>query len=180
MRTIICSIVFLFFAHQSVAPLNAQSPSSSISPEKSAVRFSTRADGTLTDNATGLMWIADPHGLAGNMQPHTWDEAIKFCEKLDYAHKSDWRLPTVTELLTLVDYGQKDSALPKLSPFRGVPRSNAYWTGTSFAHNQLNAWIVDLKFGAAEYVTPKSVGCYVLAVRGQIKSCEQAVNGNPH
>jgi Protein of unknown function (DUF1566) len=180
MKTIICSIVLLYVSYQATESLHAMSPSSSRSSEKYGVRFTANTDGTLTDNSTGLMWIADPHDLTGNMQPHTWDEAIKFCEKLDYAHKSDWRLPTIIELLTLVDYEQKESALPELSSFRGVPRSNAYWTITSFAHNQLNAWIVDLKFGAAKYTNPKSAGCYVLPVRGQIKKSEQGTNGNLH
>lgn len=58
--------------------------------------------GTITDNATGLMWAQDDSGQALN-----WEEALAYVEAqnaANYLGYSDWRLPNVKELQSIVDY----------------------------------------------------------------------------
>ena len=63
------------------------------------VRLSAQAgyidngDGTVTDNGTGLMWQQ-----ATAPGTYTWEQALVYCENLDLANHTDWRLPTVKEL----------------------------------------------------------------------------------
>jgi hypothetical protein len=96
--------------------------------------FVDNSDGTITDNATGLMWAQDDSGseftegfdytsldfsdadgdgllvaadadMAGAM---TWEEALNWVQALneaEYLGYSDWRLPDVKELHSLMDYG---------------------------------------------------------------------------
>jgi len=70
--------------------------------------FHDNGDGTVSDSATGLMWAKydSGHGL-------NWEEALGFCENFHQAGYNDWRLPTIKELNSIVDYnkGQNDAAI---------------------------------------------------------------------
>lgn len=70
--------------------------------------FADNGNGTITDNATGLTWLQQDSGgfksgTKGNGSLN-WQEALAWCESLDYAGTSDWRLPNAKELQSLVDY----------------------------------------------------------------------------
>lgn len=54
----------------------------------------------IRDNLTGLIWAKDTN-IGGTMN---WSNAIVYCESLVYGGTNDWRLPTIKELYTLVDY----------------------------------------------------------------------------
>lgn len=51
---------------------------------------------TWTDTASGLTWPTSDPG------PLSWVDAQTYCAELDLAGHSDWRLPTISELRTLV------------------------------------------------------------------------------
>jgi len=53
------------------------------------------------DNATLLMWQDSPAVIQNN---HKWGEAAKYCKNLKWAGYNDWRLPTISELLTINDF----------------------------------------------------------------------------
>ncbi|MBW2456083.1 MAG: DUF1566 domain-containing protein [Deltaproteobacteria bacterium] len=58
-------------------------------------------DGTVSDQATGLMWQQEDSG-----QGMPWEEALGHCEDLSLAGYDDWRLPNAKELQSLVDYSR--------------------------------------------------------------------------
>jgi len=60
--------------------------------------FSDNLDQTVSDNATGLMWQQN------DAESTNWDDAIAQCEAATTANYSDWRLPNVKELQSIVDY----------------------------------------------------------------------------
>jgi hypothetical protein len=60
--------------------------------------FESRIDGTVTDSVTGLTWT---RALAG---PLSWDEAQAAAAALRTGGQADWRVPTVKELYTLIDF----------------------------------------------------------------------------
>jgi len=70
--------------------------------------FKDNGDGTVTDRATGLMWMkADSGGLKAGKNKDgklNWRESLAWAENLEYAGYSDWRLPNVKELQSIVDY----------------------------------------------------------------------------
>jgi len=71
----------------------------------SGARFTFNGDNTVTDNATGLTWIADLNALGAPFNAvMTWTNAITNCESLNYAGYGDWRLPNINELLSLANY----------------------------------------------------------------------------
>jgi hypothetical protein len=79
-------------------------------------RFTDNGDGTITDNATGLMWVKDATGAGahGGLSEH-WAHLIDFCQALDFAGHTDWRMPNIRELLSLPDYGTAEYMI--VAPF---------------------------------------------------------------
>ncbi len=144
-------------------------------------RFTDNLDGTVTDNLTGLMWMKDANagsdcaGLDTGLE--TWANALAsaaFCNAgAGYTGYTDWRLPNVRELQSIVHYGFYNPAVPNTAgtgkwtsgnPFTGV-QSNYYWTSTTNAENTSNAWLVYLTNGSVGSIG-KSTTFYVWPVRG--------------
>jgi hypothetical protein len=63
--------------------------------------YKNNGDGTITDKATGLMWMKFDSG-----QTMDWSDALTYAKNLDYAGYDDWRLPNAKELQSLVDYSR--------------------------------------------------------------------------
>ena len=56
------------------------------------------------DTSTNLLW------QKASKPVNSWKEALAYCQDLEYAGYSDWRLPDKNELVTLVDYSKADPA----------------------------------------------------------------------
>jgi hypothetical protein len=88
-------------------------------------RFDCVLDGNaVLDRETGLVWekVPDTNTMA-------WDSAITACQNRYYAGRMGWRLPTVSELMTLNDTTQGETGLPDDHPFT-VGDFDAFWTST--------------------------------------------------
>ncbi|QPJ61605.1 MAG: DUF1566 domain-containing protein [Candidatus Nitronauta litoralis] len=59
-------------------------------------------NGTITDPESGLIWT-QKDSYADLNKCLTWPEAVQYVENLNTAGFSDWRLPTIKELLTIYD-----------------------------------------------------------------------------
>ncbi len=66
--------------------------------------FVDNGDGTVTDHATGLMWMQNDNGSA-----ILWKDALTYAEDFSFAGYSDWRLPDIKELQSIVDYSRSPS-----------------------------------------------------------------------
>jgi formylglycine-generating enzyme required for sulfatase activity len=114
-------------------------------------RFIDNGDGTVTDTCTGLMWLKDTgdidgDGSIGDQDRLDWQGALKYCQRLVFAGYSDWRLPNVKELLSLVDYGRFD---PAIDPVFGA-ESWWYWSSTTYIIELQKAWAVHFIHGDAD------------------------------
>lgn len=67
--------------------------------------FVDNGDGTVTDNATGLTW-----SQADNGSGILWVDALAYAENSELAGYSDWRLPNIKELQSIVDYSYSPTA----------------------------------------------------------------------
>ena len=136
-------------------------------------RFTDNGDGTITDNLTGLMWLKD----ADCLYHHIFNAAVNEADSLNYspeacgcqdytANYTDWRLPNVNELESLVHGGQAHTANWLMS--QGFVNVHAlyYWTSTTFAYNTWYGCVVNLWVG---YVDRQEKNGYqkVWAVRGE-------------
>lgn len=96
--------------------------------EKTGIKASD--DGTITDTRTGLMWLKNAGSFYGN-----WNEAVRYCEELEFAGFNDWRLPTMAELTTLsIGVGAENEPWDYLMEGVGfVNVKGEYWTSTQKA-----------------------------------------------
>jgi hypothetical protein len=124
--------------------------------------FRDNGDGTVSDLNTGLMWQKEDKQNA-DYNTRTWQQAVNYCSALSLADHTDWRLPTVKELSTLVNFGRYDPSID--TKFFPDCLWNFYWSSSTLADYPDDAWGVLFFDGYVDY-GGKSYGSYVRCVRG--------------
>ena len=104
--------------------------------------YADNGDGTVTDTSTGLMWQQQ----AGS-STQTWEQALAYCEGLNLGGHTDWRLPTIKELRSLVDYSRYNPAIN--TTYFPNAAASWYWSSTTGAHGTYFAWVVGFGLGTA-------------------------------
>ena len=109
-------------------------------------RFTSNSAGTLTDNLTGLMWTQNANLPSGNK---SWAGALDHVAGMNagiYQNfgYTDWRLPNINELESLINLGQGTiNAWLTTQGFTNVPSGYGYyWTSTTNAYYPHWAWSV--------------------------------------
>lgn len=149
-------------------------------------RFTKNGNGTVTDNLTGLIWLTNA-SCAGTTR--NWATALSDVTQLNTdgtmnsnncgdtsnggSHQTDWRLPNVRELQSLIHYGSASPALPNTAGtgqwVAGDPFDNAlsyyYWSSSTYAHRTSYRWYVYLVDGFV-YASGRTDSYYVWPVRG--------------
>ncbi len=154
-------------------------------------RFTDNNDGTVTDNLTGLIWLKNANCPDATRD---WPTAFSDVASLNAAgtmngndcgdtsnggsHQTDWRMPNVREMHSLVDYTEFVPALPDDHPFTGV-ESHYYWTSTTLSHGTDLAWFVYLHNGWVSHTHKTSPGepSHVWPVRGESAPCPSCATG---
>ncbi len=131
--------------------------------------FTDNNDGTITDHNTGLIWMqatADTDG-DGDLDLDdrlNWENALSYCEALIFAEQSDWRLPTVKELQSIVDYNHYTPAID--TAYFPNTMSYFYWSSTTYVVDTgVTACRVDFSHGSVSQYS-RFFDKYVRAVRG--------------
>jgi len=120
----------------------------------------TQAENIVRDRRTERMWIrrldllngTDGLGARGNVrldEPMSWQAGIDAATALEYAGFDDWRLPTVHELDSLVDFGLSEPALdPHAFPhaYNSLP-SSYFWSSTTSPAVAWLAFYVNVRDG---------------------------------
>lgn len=100
--------------------------------------FIDNGDGTVSDNATGLMWSQNDNG-----EYLYWKEALAYAEAATTAGYEDWRLPNIKELQSIADNSVTDIPAMDTSVFNLTEVTNIvdgtieqanypfYWSSTS-------------------------------------------------
>ncbi len=114
-------------------------------------RFIDRGDGTVTDRLTGLEWVKE-HGSIPLNTSKPWTAAVDFCDTLTYANHSDWRLPSIKELESLMNYGAGAWGNNPYEWFNSseTPFSiyiDKFWSSTTAADSTGNAWWLNVDRG---------------------------------
>ena len=122
-------------------------------------RFVDNGDGTLTDTCTGLMWEKDA-GNGGN--DLAWCAALAYCDGLELAGYEDWRLPSIRELHSIVDYGRLE---PSLDPLFTSPLY--FYFSSTFGKTHRTALTINFASGSSGVVM--TYQAKVRAVRGGTK-----------
>lgn len=122
------------------------------------------------DSTTHLSWQDSTYSSDANI---SWSDAQNYCSTLELGGYSDWRLPTVNELRSIVDYTRSDgSALNAV--FENEPTYiyqnsyyRSYWTSTYRSDDPNNA-VRTISFyqGAEGSVNRLTSVAYTRCVRG--------------
>lgn len=120
--------------------------------------LSDNGDGTITDAATGLMWMQDDSEEGMN-----WKDALLYAENKEYEGYSDWRLPDAKELQSILDYSRspQTTSSAAIDPlFNCTEITNEagevdypyFWSNTTHANwteGNEGAWGAYVSFGRA-------------------------------
>jgi hypothetical protein len=144
--------------------------------------YTDNGDGTIIDNNTGLVW--EKLSMDGTVHDvgnaYTWDQAFSghvatLNSGAGLAGHTDWRLPNVKELQSIVNYERFGPAVS--SAFNtgcmsgctvltcSCTASSFYWSSTTEASGPGDAWVVFFKDGDV-VVFGKNVFGFVRGVRG--------------
>jgi len=95
------------------------------------------ATGIVTDNKTGLQWQDNEVGSTAS-----WQGAIDRCEALELGGYSDWRLPNINELKSIVDRSKINPAIKDGFEHTASGYYGYYWSSTTYEHDTRYAWTV--------------------------------------
>ena len=110
-------------------------------------RFVTSKDGKyVCDRTTGDIWEQDPD--SNNRGPMTQEEAVAFCADLNKGYGQKYELPSIQQLVSVLDYTQIS---PALTPdvFSNV-LSFGYWSATLVKDASSVAWFVVVDSGRVQ------------------------------
>lgn len=99
-------------------------------------------DGTISDRATGLMWVKDYIALGAPFNAKVnWATAIINCEALNHGGHDDWRMPNIKEMITIVDYSVFGPSVDET--FFQNTDWDYHWSSTTVVGDTGNAWVLE-------------------------------------
>ncbi|AOP33151.1 hypothetical protein A0128_04355 [Leptospira tipperaryensis] len=112
-----------------------------------AFAFVDNGNGSITDQNTGLIWQKCSNGLApttcaGVSVTNDLNGAIGACGALNginFAGRNDWRLPSVNELQSIVDYSANSPSISASFPNTTI---GLYWSSTTYSNLPSGGMIV--------------------------------------
>jgi len=112
----------------------------------------------ISHGSTKLMWQKDPGSTTRN-----WKQAVTYCEEESTGGYTDWRLPNIKELQSIVDFELFQPSInatyfPNTEP-------SGYWSSTPCACSLAMAWYLDFSAGGVFGYFTKDQR-YVRCVRG--------------
>jgi Protein of unknown function (DUF1566) len=106
-------------------------------------RYDIQAD-EVRDVASGLLWQRAVGAKTGS-----FESARAYCRRLSLAGNRHWRVPTLVELLTLIDE-RATAPMVDRAAFPDTP-PEPFWTSSTFASGTELAWFVRFDQGSALY-----------------------------
>lgn len=146
-------------------PTFADQPALENAPQHRGARFMVVGEHNreaVRDKKTGLEWEQSPA-----LEMSDWEKAQQRCSSSHAAGGTDWRVPTLQELRTLVEPSSIDVKLPADHPFANVEPS-IYWSATERRENGAYASFVDFSSGRSATLE-KYMPSFVWCVRGSMK-----------
>jgi hypothetical protein len=141
--------------------------------------FTDNGNGTITDNITGLIWQKAPY-----TDTLSWEQSLTYADTLSLSGTSDWRLPNIKELQSIIDVTIINPALN--ANFFVTGGAKKYWSSTSITNQTTRAWYLNAQFGITTY-DAKTTKHNLICVKGnpvttgvkEIHSTSPSVFPNP-
>jgi len=136
--------------------LLAQTCQSDITSYAPVERFKDNGNGIIMDKLTGLMWKGCSEGQTwqhgrcqGDAAINNWQKTLLHAEAANreggYAGYSDWRVPNIKELESLVELACFESAI-NMEIFPDTP-AWYYWSASPYLGDSEFAWGIGFRYG---------------------------------
>ena len=126
-------------------------------PKPDAKRW-VKMNNIVKDMKQGIVW---QDSKSTKTRKKTWHRGKRYCQNLTLSGARNWRLPTMNELLTIVDYTKHEPAINATFEFTNV--MGYYWTSDAVITNDKYAWYVFFQYGLT-YTYSKDESCYIRCV----------------
>lgn len=124
------------------------------------------SDDVVIDLATGLMWAANGNAAGcNNGDTGNWNVAIDYPLALDFAGFTDWRLPNINELISIINYSVSNPSIN--GTFFPNTGSDKYWTSTNYLPTGQNRFYVRFDYGFTYNSAPTEL-YLIRSVRGGV------------
>jgi hypothetical protein len=147
-RRLTQSLVTATLAIGSLNTALALTCNTAISPVNPDIAYVVHGDETVTDTRSGLRWKVCAEGqtwesgtCVGRPADYRWAEALSQAEATTFAGASDWRLPNIRELRSLIEECRFASSIND-TIFPGAPESSFFWSSSPLAGVPNLAWSV--------------------------------------
>ncbi|MFK5975196.1 MAG: DUF1566 domain-containing protein, partial [Sulfurovum sp.] len=117
--------------------------------------YTDNVDGTITDNNIALIWQKEDDN-----SPKTLSVAQTYCADLTIASYSNWQLPSVEELFSILDKGSDFG--PHINSLFTNTNDDGYWSSSSFVGDSTKSWYIgfdNLFVGFTDIANDKFVRC---------------------
>lgn len=156
-------------------------------PDYGTNNLVSNEDGTISDNATDLMWEADDYHSSD------FEDALDHCEAATTGGWTDWRLPNVKELQSILDYERAPDytssaaidpqfSATSFSNEEGVTDWGYYWSSTTHAtYTGVGVSAAYVSFGRALGYFDQGSGLEIVDVHGagaQRSNNKQSIDGD--
>lgn len=165
---------FIFFSVLMLSFTTAQAACNlvNITPSAPDTRYTDNGDNTVTDNQTGLMWKQCVEGISNSVgtcdsgiaENLEYTNAISHASSTVFATYSDWRLPNLKELASLVEVACFSPAINSTF-FPGTPDTDITISSTIDEQNVARyTWVINFSEGVPELLQTYAPG-FVRLVR---------------
>jgi len=156
LRSNVFVLLLILFPLKAIA---VQTCDPNVLPTAPDSRFQDNGDGTVTDFYTGLMWqrcsIGDTYAdcLAYPVSKFMWNSALLLAPNLNqiggFAGYTDWRLPNIKELRSLIEFACINPAM-NINVFHVNP--GTYGSSSPMRSNSYGVWGVNFDTGASVFL----------------------------
>ncbi len=156
-------IITTLFSYEISLGKSSSTQSKAPEPELQATLVRDDSKEIVIDKAAGLMWQdnIDTKTIKKNRK-----DAKQYCRSLVFAGYTDWYLPRIKQLKSIVDNKKRNPAIRE--EFQNV-QAYHYWSSSpNISRNLINVFNIDFKNGQ-RYNNNKKGKCYVRCVRGKYK-----------
>lgn len=110
------------------------------------------------DYESGLIWEDSTRAVT---QINDTFDAPQICQNLNLGGNTNWRVPTITELKTILDEKRKKPAIKRV--FKNCANGN-YLTSREVMKNSSSSWVIDFNYGT-EGFSPANAPIYLRCVK---------------
>jgi hypothetical protein len=146
-----------------------------------APSYQDNGDGTISDLVTGLMWTQSPDlngdGSINESDKLTLAEAIASTSKVTVGGYSDWRLPTLKEMYSLINFSGVDPRLEDTDPTRLTPFIDTHYFKFGYGDIDSGERIIDAQFATSTLYAGKTF--FMLQTMFGVNFADGRIKGYP-